>query len=115
MFAMNHLLLDTTLNKWSQWARNSGSWSPSPPPRAILRRDDGLIENADSWRKIRKTAAIYREYPPGMSVFQGPSRLARTIRDCRRLTFPGHFNRSLWPGDDKGAEHSHAVRIISWY
>jgi hypothetical protein len=64
MFAMNQISYGTLPPmKWSQWAKKSGPASPAPttPPDSFL-GNGKPIENADSWRKIRETAAIlYRE------------------------------------------------------
>ena len=45
--------------KWSQWAINSGPTSPAPAtPPDSLPGNGSLIENPDSWRKIRGSAAM---------------------------------------------------------
>jgi hypothetical protein len=69
---------------------------PPRPPRRIASRNGELIENPDSWRKIRETAAIlYRE-----NVGVLPGRVGiREERCSAALTLPLRLDEARRPLD----------------
>src|SRR5262245_48721124 len=88
--------------KRSQRARNPDNYRRARPPHGIAPFGNGeLIENPDSWRKVRRTAAIvYREdvrLPKRICAGPGSGPTRNTAALCKRAA-GARVVRAKWLG-----------------